>query len=64
MERRIRTPIALLIALAVATSVAWVPAQGAADVRLNVTQVDTSRFPQVAVYVSAVDSRGEPVAET
>ena len=62
MERRIRTPIALLIALAVATSVAWVPAQGAADVRLNVTQVDTSRFPQVAVYVSAVDSRGEPVA--
>lgn len=62
MERRIRTPIAMLMALAVTASVAWAPAQGAADVRLNLTQVDTSGFPQVAVYVSAVDSRGEPVA--
>ncbi|MCX6027584.1 MAG: VWA domain-containing protein [Chloroflexi bacterium] len=62
MERTTRSRIAMLIALAVTASVAWAPAQGAADVRLNVTQVDASHFPQVMVYVSAVNPLGEPVA--
>jgi len=62
MDRKTRTPIAALIALAVAACVAWAPAQGAADLRLEVTQVDTSHFPQVTVYVSAVNPLGEPVA--
>ncbi len=62
MQPKTRTRIALLIALAVTASMAWAPAQGAAEVRLNVTQVDTSGFPQVTVYVSAVNPLGEPVA--
>jgi VWFA-related protein len=29
--------------------------------QINITQVDKSRFPQVTVYVSAVNEKGEPV---
>ncbi len=31
------------------------------EVTLRITQVDTSHFPQVMVYVSAMDSNGDPV---
>lgn len=31
------------------------------DVTVTITQVDTSQFPQVTVYVSATDAAGEPV---
>lgn len=60
MRRMTRSRTVLLLVLA-AASLAWAPAQGEPDVRLNVTQVDTSGFPQVTVYVSAVDAGGEPV---
>jgi Mg-chelatase subunit ChlD len=32
------------------------------EVNLRITQVDTSHFPQVMVYVSAMDANGDPVA--
>jgi VWFA-related protein len=32
------------------------------DVNVHITQVDNSKFPQVTVYVSVVNSKGEPVA--
>jgi VWFA-related protein len=31
------------------------------DLQVRITQVDTSKFPNVTVYVSATDSAGEPV---
>jgi VWFA-related protein len=31
-------------------------------VRLQITQIDRSRFPEIRVYVSATDASGEPVA--
>ena len=33
----------------------------AGDVKIQITQVDTSQFPEVTVYVSVTDSNGEPV---
>ncbi len=36
-------------------------AQGQGPVTLSVTQVDTSHFPQIEVYVSATDPAGKPV---
>lgn len=38
------------------------PAQQSNDVTINITQVDNSKFPMVTVYVSVVNSKGEPVA--
>lgn len=35
---------------------------GPADVHLQITQIDRSRFPEIQVFVSATDSSGEPVA--
>ena len=32
------------------------------DLNIRITQVDNSKFPQVTVYVSVVNSKGEPVA--
>jgi len=61
MRPTTRTRTAWLLALAMTAALGWVPAQGEPDVRLNVTQVDSSRFPQVTVYVSAVNALGEPV---
>lgn len=34
---------------------------GEEDVKLRITQVDTSHFPQVKVYVSVMDSNGDPL---
>lgn len=39
--------------------IAVIGAQGSTTI--NVTQVDTSRFPQVDVYISATDANGNPV---
>ncbi|KAA3648205.1 MAG: VWA domain-containing protein [Chloroflexi bacterium] len=33
----------------------------AGDVNIQITQVDTSQFPEVTVYVSVTDANGEPV---
>jgi VWFA-related protein len=35
--------------------------EGEGEVNINITQVDTSQFPQVTVYVSVTDADGEPV---
>ncbi len=35
--------------------------QNEEEVNLRITQVDTSHFPQVMVYVSAMDSNGDPI---
>jgi Ca-activated chloride channel homolog len=35
--------------------------QSGEGVNLRITQVDTSHFPKVVVYVSAIDSNGDPV---
>lgn len=38
------------------------PVEQANDLVINITQVDNSKFPLVTVYVSVVNSKGEPVA--
>lgn len=38
------------------------PVQQNNDLTINITQVDNSKFPEVTVYVSVVNSKGEPVA--
>ncbi len=38
------------------------PNRQSGDVTINITQVDNSKFPMVTVYVSVVNSKGEPVA--
>jgi VWFA-related protein len=43
------------------TAAGSLPALAQEDVNIQVMQVDTSRFPQIDVYVSATDSDGEPV---
>jgi VWFA-related protein len=45
---------------------AFVPASSvqpqAGDLNIRITQIDNSKFPQVTVYVSVVNAKGEPVA--
>jgi len=57
---------ALALAGAALTSLAAgsAPQSGAEDERalVRITQVDTSRFPRVTVYVSVTDAEGEPLA--
>jgi len=57
---------ALALAGAALTSLAAgsAPQSGAEDERalVRITQVDTSRFPRVTVYVSVTDADGEPLA--
>ena len=48
-----------LLPLFLLSSVLTVFAQS--DLRIRITQVDTSAFPQVTVYVSVTDPAGEPV---
>ncbi len=50
----------LLVISSAFTSNPSLQSQDSEGVSLKVTQVDTSRFPQVVVYVSAVDAFGEP----
>lgn len=58
--KRIPAPlIAVLVACLSALPLAPVAAQSDAQVRI--TQVDTSAFPNVTVYVSVVNAAGEPV---
>ena len=49
----------VLGALLLAAPVAW--AQEQEEVTVQVAQVDTSRFPEIDVYVSATDPEGQPV---
>ncbi len=63
MTRRQRL-LALVLSGAALTALGAKPAPQArarADqVQVRITQVDTSRFPRVTVYVSVTDARGEP----
>ena len=49
------------LALAALASVAWAPVRQEANGIVRVTQVDRSHFPDVTIYVSVIDSAGEPV---
>jgi Ca-activated chloride channel family protein len=51
-------PLALALALSLFTALT---AYGAGPITITVTQVDTSRFPQIEVYVSVTDAAGNPV---
>jgi VWFA-related protein len=51
----------LVAGLLLAATAAPAAAQTPAPARLRITQVDTSAFPQVKVYVSAVNDAGDPV---
>jgi Ca-activated chloride channel family protein len=67
MKRMLWTCLSLLLAgmLAFAPTVAPVRAAQAAQsggANIKVTQVDTSDFPKVKVYVSITDQNGEPLA--
>jgi len=57
-KRMFLTGLSLLLMLA--------PLQTAAaqnvSALVHITQVDNSKFPQVTVYVSATDAKGEPLA--
>lgn len=52
----------MIICLILLTSLAWTanPAQAEGDLVVRITQVDTSQFPHVTVYVSVTDGNGEP----
>lgn len=52
---------ASLLLFAILILVGFRPLQSADDLHVQITQVDTSRFPQVTVYVSVTDSKGQPV---
>jgi VWFA-related protein len=60
--------ISLSISLAAIAGMltAFVPASSvqpqAGDLNIRITQIDNSKFPQVTVYVSVVNAKGEPVA--
>jgi len=61
---RIRTPfrffLPLVVLAALGMGAAPVRAQTAGGLQVHITQVDTSAFPKVRVYVSVTDSAGEP----
>jgi Ca-activated chloride channel homolog len=52
--------ISLLVALFLPACQSTPKFESSGDVNLQITQIDTSEFPQVKVYVSARDSSGEP----
>ncbi len=65
MHQKQKTVIILIACFILVFSSAFVPApvqnqQDDGDVIIRVTQVDTSHFPQVVVYISAVDASGNP----
>lgn len=59
---RKKIPILFLSALLAALAAPAVPAraQDTEPLKINITQVDTSAFPTVKVYISVTDSAGEP----
>ncbi|MGD0173975.1 MAG: VWA domain-containing protein [Anaerolineales bacterium] len=57
---QIRFFLPLVVLAAVALCAAPVHAQGSGQLHVHITQVDTSAFPKVKVYVSVTDSAGEP----
>jgi Ca-activated chloride channel family protein len=62
MKQKINILIMLISLFAMVFGTAFNPLQQqASDISLKVTQVDTSNFPNVVVYVSAEDQYGEPV---
>jgi tight adherence protein B len=62
MRKSTRLTLALtLVAAVVLSSTAAAMAQTPAGTQVKITQVDNSKFPQVTVYVSVIDSAGNPV---
>ncbi|NPV87149.1 MAG: VWA domain-containing protein [Anaerolineae bacterium] len=63
--RRTRLPIILSLLLALLATSAFAPLQGTpppdAQPQVHITQVDTTHFPSVTVYVSVTDANGEPL---
>ncbi len=51
----------LIFSSAFTSSLAPKPQEAEEDVTLKITQVDTTQFPRVITYVSAVDASGNPV---
>lgn len=61
MKQKIKILIMLISLIAMVFGTAFNPLQQqTVDISLKVTQVDTSNFPNVVVYVSAEDQYGEP----
>jgi VWFA-related protein len=56
-----RAAVVFLLLLNLVTKVAPVAAQTEEPLNIHVTQVDTSGFPSVKVFVSVTDANGEPV---
>lgn len=62
MRKSTRLILALtLVAAVVLSTTAAALAQAPAGTVIKITQVDNSQFPQVTVYVSVTDAKGEPV---
>lgn len=59
MSKRRLLPLGI-VALLLALSILPAQAQGPTEPQVHITQVDTSQFPTVTVYVSVTDSAGEP----
>jgi VWFA-related protein len=59
-EQSFRFFLPLVVLAALGMRAAPVRAQASNALQVRVTQVDTSAFPKVRVYVSVVDSAGEP----
>jgi Ca-activated chloride channel family protein len=61
MNNSQRVVLSGLILLQLITPIRAVRAQ-AASAQIRITQVDNSKFPQVTLYVSVTDTKGEPLA--
>ncbi|MGD0806407.1 MAG: VWA domain-containing protein [Anaerolineales bacterium] len=57
---QIRFFLPLVVLAALGMRAASVRAQSSGQLQVHITQVDTSAFPKVKVYVSVTDSTGEP----
>ena len=54
-------PLGIVTLLLLGQGIVPTNAQGPDDLQVHITQVDTSEFPIVTVYVSVTDALGEPV---
>lgn len=65
-HRPARISLLLLAAVCWAAAWAWPPTaaaqQQSGELQARITQVDTSRYPEVTVYVSVLDAAGQPVS--
>jgi Mg-chelatase subunit ChlD len=63
-KKRLSLTITLIVLVAMLT--AFIPVHSVTpqvgNLTIRITQVDDSKFPQVTVYVSVVNAKGEPVA--